>query len=390
MVYVRVLYNSFVLGMIVALLFRLSTFIEMRMATGWFIIATMLVVWAGFLMNKKFLRQRWLLFRLRETLVITIGGGILLTAIYGWERLKIVPASTIRELVNRMDWSFGQINLVLGSALASLFLFIVTMSIFREEPVPTWRTSRPTKKTFTPEQKKKFTVTSLVIIISLLCYLFIPPVRSSLNSAAAMLIKMDIEEIRNFIHSFGIWAPLVSILLMMFQSIIAPLPAFVITFANAWLFGWMWGAVISWTGAMLGAMLCFYIAKFLGRPVAEKIVTKKALDKMDGFFEEYGKYTIVILRLIPIVSFDAVSYAAGLTGMGIISFLVATGIGQLPATIVYSIVGGSLGTEMASLLYGIIGFCLLVVFSMVMKKILVNKKNKGSVRFKNERTWTRN
>ena len=52
--------------------------------------------------------------------------------------------------------------------------------------------------------------------------------------------------------------------------------------------------------------------------------------------------SILIARLLPFMSFDIVSYAAGLTSMSFWSFFVATGIGQLPATIIYSYVGGML------------------------------------------------
>lgn len=57
---------------------------------------------------------------------------------------------------------------------------------------------------------------------------------------------------------------------------------------------------------------------------------------------------MLIARLLPFVSFDFVSYFAGLTSMPFKGFMVATGIGQLPATIVYSYVGGMLtgGTKM--------------------------------------------
>ena len=129
---------------------------------------------------------------------------------------------------------------------------------------------------------------------------------------------------------------------MIFQSIAAPLPAFLITFANANLFGWWKGAILSWSSAMAGAALCFYIAKILGRDVAEKLTSKAGLEQIDTFFERYGKNTILICRLLPFVSFDIVSYAAGLTSMSFASFFIATGIGQLPATIVYSYVGGML------------------------------------------------
>ena len=93
-----------------------------------------------------------------------------------------------------------------------------------------------------------------------------------------------------------------SFLLMIFQSIAAPLPAFLITFANASLFGWWKGAILSWSSAMAGAAICFYIAKILGRDVAEKLTSKTGLEQIDTFFERYGKNTILICRLLPFVT----------------------------------------------------------------------------------------
>ena len=66
------------------------------------------------------------------------------------------------------------------------------------------------------------------------------------------------------------------------------------------------------------------------------------LKSVDGFFDRYGKHTILICRLLPFVPFDPVSYAAGLTSIRFRHFLLATGLGQLPATIVYSWVGSLL------------------------------------------------
>ncbi len=60
------------------------------------------------------------------------------------------------------------------------------------------------------------------------------------------------------------------------------------------------------------------------------------MDSIDEFFDKYGKYTILVCRLLPFMSFDIVSYAAGLTSMKFMPFFIATGLGQLPATIVYS------------------------------------------------------
>ena len=71
---------------------------------------------------------------------------------------------------------------------------------------------------------------------------------------------------------------------------------------------------------MVGALLCFYIARIAGRDVVEKMTSKYAMNHMEVYFERYGKSTILILRLLPFISFDFVSYAAGLTSMSVASF----------------------------------------------------------------------
>lgn len=196
------------------------------------------------------------------------------------------------------------------------------------------------------ENKKKKWIRRLVLLaviaVSVLCYYCIPAVHSGMKRISQMFASGDFAVVKEFVESYGAYAALVSFGLMIFQSVAAPLPAFLITFANANLFGWWKGAILSWSSAMAGAALCFWIARILGRDAAVRLTSKAGLEQIDGFFEKYGKNTILICRLLPFVSFDIVSYAAGLTSMTFGSFMIATGIGQLPATIVYSYVGSML------------------------------------------------
>jgi len=160
---------------------------------------------------------------------------------------------------------------------------------------------------------------------------------------------------------------------MLFQSLIAPLPAFLITFSNAAIFGWVYGAILSWTSAMAGAALCFVIARYFGREITEKLTSKLALESIDHFFAQYGKYTILIARLLPFVSFDIVSYAAGLTSMSFWSFFWATGLGQLPATIVYSYAGGMLTGGAKTCVVGLLIVFAFSVLAVLLKKIWSQK-----------------
>jgi uncharacterized membrane protein YdjX (TVP38/TMEM64 family) len=218
-----------------------------------------------------------------------------------------------------------------------------------------------------------------LLVIAAAVYLFVPAVRDNINSAVSMLKSVNVDKAREYILGFGALAPAVSFLLMVLQSLIAPLPAFIITFANAGLFGWVNGAILSWSSAMAGAALCFFLARFLGRDFVEKLTTKAAIERIDEFFKDYGKYAILICRLLPFISFDIVSYAAGLTSMGFWPFFVATGVGQLPATLIYSYIGGMLTGSVRTFVMGLLMLFAVSTLAIMLKKIWSDKKKSVKV-----------
>ncbi len=206
-----------------------------------------------------------------------------------------------------------------------------------------------------PSRVSRWSLAAKVALLIALpaAYLLIPAVRLHVDQWIAMLGAVDVAAVRSYVQSAGAWAPLLSIGLMMMQAVIAPLPAFVITFANAAVFGWAWGAAISWTGAMLGAALCYGLAYWYGRGLVEKLSPPGALSQFDRLSARWGLWAILVARLLPFVPFDPVSYAAGLARIGFWRFLLATGVGQLPATIVYSLAGDLLAVDVRWLALGI-------------------------------------
>lgn len=214
----------------------------------------------------------------------------------------------------------------------------------------------------------------VLIILAVCSYFFVPPVKNTLNNIFSMFATGDFTVVRRFVESYGSYAMAVSFLLMVLQSVIAPLPAFLLTFANANLFGWWQGAILSWSSAMAGAALCFIIARILGRDIVEKLTSKVGLTQIDQFFEKYGRQSVLIARLLPFMSFDIVSYAAGLTSMKFLPFFIATGIGQLPATIVYSYVGGMLTGGAKLLVTGLLILFALSVFVVLLRQIFTARQ----------------
>lgn len=218
----------------------------------------------------------------------------------------------------------------------------------------------------------------MTLFALLLAWWLIPGVNEFMQRSLAAFATLDQQAIERFIDSWGPLAALVSFALMILQAIIAPLPAFLITFANASLFGAFWGGALSWVSAMAGAALCFFIARALGRDAVEKLTGKSVLQSMDGFFTRYGKHTILICRLLPFVPFDPVSYAAGLTSMRFRHFMLATGLGQLPATIVYSWTGSLLTGGTFWLVTGLSILFALAIVVVVAKALYLEQQKRRS------------
>jgi len=190
------------------------------------------------------------------------------------------------------------------------------------------------------------------------------------EKTCVILVGGNLDQTINLIRSWGVAAPLMSVLLMVTQAIVAPLPAFLITAANGMIFGKLWGAVISWVGALLGALVSFYIARLFADVALRKVARNtKAVELIRNAGKNKGFYVILVARLIPIISFDLISYIAGLSGIRTGSFILATAFGMLPATIVYTFIGRQLPMLEESspmlLTYTVVFIFIMVVFSLI-------------------------
>ncbi|MCA1848874.1 MAG: TVP38/TMEM64 family protein [Actinobacteria bacterium] len=170
-------------------------------------------------------------------------------------------------------------------------------------------------------------------------YLLSSGFRSEINQALGLLGRGDIGGLRDYILSYGLWAPVASLFLMVLQALVAPVPSFLITFANGLAFGVFWGWMLSLFGHVLAAAVCFWISRALGRVPVEVLVGRTGLQSADRWFARWGMYAVFVGRLVPGVAFDVISYAAGLTRMRFRNFLIATALGIFPQTFLYSYLG---------------------------------------------------
>ncbi|MGH3087144.1 MAG: TVP38/TMEM64 family protein [Gammaproteobacteria bacterium] len=172
-----------------------------------------------------------------------------------------------------------------------------------------------------------------------LAYLLSDGFRAEVGRVANILGTGDIEGLGDYILSFGAWAPVASLVLMIVQALAAPIPTFLIELANGLAFGVFWGWMLSVAGKTLAAGVCFWISRAVGRAPVEALVGRWGLEQADRWFARWGPHAVLLSRLVPGMTFDAFSYAAGLTRMRFRQFMLATVLGVLPETLVMAYLG---------------------------------------------------
>jgi uncharacterized membrane protein YdjX (TVP38/TMEM64 family) len=207
-------------------------------------------------------------------------------------------------------------------------------------------------------------------LAGLLALLAWPPLRAELLEIARLLAARDLPGVRDHLRGYGPWAPVVSVLLILGQAVVAPLPSFPLVYANGLLFGTLWGGLLSWTSVLASAALCFGLARLGGRPLVERFVSPAGLRRADALFERYGVFAVLLARLMPVTAFDLLSYAAGLTRMRLVPFLVATAIGMTPATFLMAAAGDLGRRGLAPLVAGAVGLGVLVALALWLRPAL--------------------
>lgn len=135
------------------------------------------------------------------------------------------------------------------------------------------------------------------------------------------------------LESAGSFAPVVFVLVMA-VTVITPIPTLPLDLLAGRVFGPLYGTLYAVTGATLGALASFFLARWLGRDLVARFL-RGHINFCQQCSDRLLVKLVFLARLIPAVSFDMVSYGAGLTKMSWTKFAVATFVGMVPLTFVY-------------------------------------------------------
>lgn len=172
---------------------------------------------------------------------------------------------------------------------------------------------------------------------------------------------IDRKKIVAFVNSFGPLSVVIFIGLQILQVIVAPIPGEVNGFIGGYLYGPFLGTLYSTIGLTIGSWIAFVLARWLGLPFVERVISPRIIQKYDYFMEHRGILITFILFVIPGFPKDALSYIIGLSHMRTSTFLVICTAGRLLGTLMLSISGNCARNDQIMATAVILGVSVLIV-----------------------------
>lgn len=164
-----------------------------------------------------------------------------------------------------------------------------------------------------------------------------------LHESGLLSILLDGAALRERITRLGTWGPLMVIGLMVLAILVSPIPSAPIAVASGAAYGHAWGTLYVLLGAELGALAAFGVARVWGREPLQRWFGERL---SVGLMGSQNALTGIVLvsRLLPFISFDIVSYAAGLTALAFWRFAIATLVGIAPTSFLLAHFGNEMTT----------------------------------------------
>ncbi|MEN6391680.1 MAG: TVP38/TMEM64 family protein [Syntrophomonas sp.] len=170
------------------------------------------------------------------------------------------------------------------------------------------------------------------------------------------------EQFRSLLLAFGNWSLAVFIGLQILQVIAAPLPGELIQIAGGYVYGVFTGTLLSMLGILVGSLMAFYLARWLGYPLLQALISKEKLEHFHNLLNSNRAEVIVfVLFLVPGAPKDILTFIAGATPIPSGHFFLAAMLGRFPGILVSSLIGAQLEKHQY-FLAGILGLAAATIF----------------------------
>jgi uncharacterized membrane protein YdjX (TVP38/TMEM64 family) len=173
-------------------------------------------------------------------------------------------------------------------------------------------------------------VSAGVVALLVGCYFLWPAFQSAVREAFEILTSGERPRIAKWVQQFGPWGPVWLILAFIIQMFLVVINVVLLILVAILAYGPWWGSVVALGGIVIASSIGYGLGHLLGENFVGGLLGEKNEKKVVEQVQRYGVWAVVIARISPIISNDAVSFVAGLARMGYLKFLIATVGGILP------------------------------------------------------------
>ena len=197
-----------------------------------------------------------------------------------------------------------------------------------------------------------------VLLLAAIAAIYLSPLRDHLNR----------DEIRAFVEQLrGLWYGPIAFIIIFALACIFAVPASIFVLASGLIWGWKLGGTWALIGGVVGATASFFAGRFLGEGLLHRFgrIGKMVAKQVD----HAGFKSLLIIRVIPGLPFAAVNYGAGVCGVRLGDFLLATVLGAAPSIYVFAYCADALFNGTMS--EGAAFVNLLIVFVLMLAIVLI-------------------
>lgn len=213
----------------------------------------------------------------------------------------------------------------------------------------------------------------IIIIAVLIYYAFSHNIVKYINDC------YNPKEIKNWVQSFGKLSLFAFIFLQILQVVVFFIPGEAIQAVGGYIYGTVYGTILSIVGIAMGSLLTFFIARHFGQKLLEKIIPAREYLKIKKIIDKSGnKYILFVLYLIPGFPKDILGYVSGITKISTKNFILYSTIARIPGIVMSSFIGSNLySKDYTTVIIAIIVMLILFIIGTLKGQNIINFFNKN-------------
>lgn len=208
------------------------------------------------------------------------------------------------------------------------------------------------ENTSVKKSKAPLYISISLVVVLVGSYFLIPSVQQFLDESWNVLTSNDNQKIQNWVDGFGWFGPLLLVLCMVAQMFLLIVPSLALMVVSILAYGPIWGSLIVLVSIFTASSIGYWIGRYFGPVIVEKLIGHNSEKKIADFLEDYGFWAVIVTRLNPFLSNDAISFVGGILKLGYWKFIGATLLGIAPLTLFITIIGKSTESLKSGLLWG--------------------------------------